>query len=81
MLVNARPTITRVRQAGVAQVGAGLSGAAARRGVVVNTAGVRVGLLSYMEDSFMHSLYMFSASLNLTATVRKHARRLQPAPR
>ncbi len=55
-----RSTLRHLKGAGMAGVGAGPGGAEARRGVVVEVGGVRVGLLSYMEDSFMHSLYMRS---------------------
>ena len=55
-----RATLENLDRAGVAGVGGGLSGPAARRGVVVKLGDTRVGLLSYMEDSFMHSLYVRS---------------------
>ena len=55
-----RSTLDHLTRAGVAGVGGGESGAAARRGVVVKIGDTRVGLLSYMEDSFMHSLYVRS---------------------
>lgn len=55
-----RATLKHLATAGMASVGGGMSGAAARRGVVVTVGDTRIGLLSYMEDSFMHSLYVRS---------------------
>ncbi len=55
-----RSTLDHLARAGVAGVGGGQTGAAARQGVVVKIGDTRVGLLSYMEDSFMHSLYVRS---------------------
>jgi poly-gamma-glutamate capsule biosynthesis protein CapA/YwtB (metallophosphatase superfamily) len=40
--------------------GAGSNASEARRGLVVKVRGLRVGLLAYLEDSPMHSLYMQS---------------------
>ncbi|PIE18432.1 MAG: hypothetical protein CSA65_04770 [Proteobacteria bacterium] len=40
--------------------GAGLNANEARRGVVLKVRGLRVGLLAYLEDSPMHSVYMQS---------------------
>ena len=59
-LAGLRSTLQQLSAARITGVGAGEGGAEARRGVVVNLGGTRVGLLSYMEDSFMHSLYMRS---------------------
>jgi poly-gamma-glutamate synthesis protein (capsule biosynthesis protein) len=53
-------TLRHLRAAEIVAVGAGEDGGSARRGVVWRIRGTRVGVLSYMEDSFMHSLYVRS---------------------
>jgi len=55
-----RDTLKHLKAAGVVPVGAGPDVSAARRGVVFDVRGTRVGLLSYLEDSLMHSLYVRS---------------------
>lgn len=53
-------TLEHLDKAGIVGFGAGRNADEARRGVVLDVAGVRVGLLGYLEDSFMDSLYMQS---------------------
>lgn len=53
-------TVRELRAVGLVPIGAGDSVAAARRGVVFELKGTRVGVLSYLEDSLMHSLYVRS---------------------
>jgi len=53
-------TLEQLRRAGIVPVGAGTSAAQARRGVVFEVRGVRLGVLSFLEDSLMHSIYVRS---------------------
>lgn len=53
-------TLKHLRRGGIVPFGAGHSASDARRGVVFNVKGTRVGLLSYLEDSLMHSVYVRS---------------------
>ncbi len=55
-----RDTLAHLRAAGLAAVGAGRDVAEARRGAVLHVRGVRVGLVSYLEDSLMHTAYVRS---------------------
>lgn len=55
-----RDTLRHLRQRSIAAIGAGETAADARRGVVFDVRGTRIGILSYLEDSPMHSLYMRS---------------------
>ncbi|MBK8480285.1 MAG: CapA family protein [Proteobacteria bacterium] len=50
-------TLGLLRQAGLAAIGAGADAAAARRGTIFTLRGTRVGVLAYLEDSLMDSLY------------------------
>jgi poly-gamma-glutamate capsule biosynthesis protein CapA/YwtB (metallophosphatase superfamily) len=76
-------TLDNIAKSKLVGFGAGLDAASARRGVVFDLRGTRVGLLSYLADSFMHSLYMQSFAhgrrpgcnrLELGALVRDIAR-------
>ncbi|MBW2734218.1 MAG: CapA family protein [Deltaproteobacteria bacterium] len=53
-------TLGHLSEAGIVGFGAGLDAKEAYRGVVYQLRGTRVGLLSYLEDSPMHSVYMQS---------------------
>lgn len=53
-------TLRHLRKSRVVALGAGRDAAEARRGAVWRIRGTRVGLLAYLEDSFMHSLYVRS---------------------
>jgi poly-gamma-glutamate capsule biosynthesis protein CapA/YwtB (metallophosphatase superfamily) len=53
-------TLSNLRRAGIVPIGAGESGAEARRGAVFEIRGTRVGVLSYLEDTLMHSVYVRS---------------------
>lgn len=53
-------TVRHLGEAGVVGFGAGKDAEEAYRGVVYDLRGTRVGLLSYLEDSPMHSVYMQS---------------------
>lgn len=50
-------TLRNLDRVGIASFGAGRTAQEARRGVVFELGGVRVGLLSYLEDSLMSSVY------------------------
>jgi len=53
-------TLDNLRQARITAFGAGRNAREARRGVVFDLAGTRVGVLSYLEDSFMDAIYVRS---------------------
>lgn len=55
-----RDTLRHLRQRSIAAIGAGATASDARRGAVFDVRGTRIGVLSYLEDSPMHSLYMRS---------------------
>jgi poly-gamma-glutamate capsule biosynthesis protein CapA/YwtB (metallophosphatase superfamily) len=55
-----RDTLEHLRASRVVALGAGRDAAAARRGAVWRIRGTRIGVLAYLEDSFMHSLYVRS---------------------
>jgi len=57
-------TLAHLDRAGVAHVGADLSESGARRGVVLNTAGGRLGVLSYLEDKVSWGLWTMSYALD-----------------
>lgn len=50
-------TLDQLRRAGLVAVGAGADAAEARRGTIFALRGTRVGVLAYLEDSWMDSLY------------------------
>lgn len=51
-------TLANLGQAGLAVIGAGRDAAEARRGVVVDVGGLRVGLLAYCERQFLWDVYV-----------------------
>jgi poly-gamma-glutamate synthesis protein (capsule biosynthesis protein) len=53
-------TLAQLERADVVPIGGGSTAAEARRGVVFDVGGTRVGVLSYMEDTLMHSIYVRS---------------------
>lgn len=57
-------TLAHLDRAGVTHLGAHLSEAGARRGVVLDTAGGRLGVLSYLEDKPTWSLWTMSYALD-----------------
>jgi hypothetical protein len=57
-------TLAHLDKAGVAYIGAGPSEAGARRGVVLETAGGRLGVLSYLEDKTFWRLWTMSYALD-----------------
>jgi poly-gamma-glutamate synthesis protein (capsule biosynthesis protein) len=57
-------TLANLDRAGVAHVGADLSEAGARRGLVLTTAGGRLGVLSYLEDKLTWGLWTMSYALD-----------------
>lgn len=50
-------TLRFLRAAGIEPLGAGRNEAEARRGVVVDVGGTRIGFLGYLEDSTQYNLY------------------------
>ena len=58
-------TIEALDRVGIAHIGADLTEAKARRGVVLETAGGRLGLLSYLEDKISWRLWTLSYALDL----------------
>lgn len=59
-------TLGNLRRAGIVAIGAGESNAEARRGAVFKIRGTRVGVLSYLADTLMHSVYVRSFAAGLT---------------
>jgi poly-gamma-glutamate synthesis protein (capsule biosynthesis protein) len=53
-------SLSHLERLGVVPIGGGPTAAEARRGVVFDVRGTRVGVLSYMEDTLMHSIYVRS---------------------
>ena len=51
-------TIANITGAGMVAIGAGRDAAAARRGVVVDVGGIRIGLLAYCERQLVWDLYV-----------------------
>jgi poly-gamma-glutamate synthesis protein (capsule biosynthesis protein) len=51
-------TVANIERAGMAAIGAGRDAASARRGVVVDVGGIRVGLLAYAERQFFWDVYV-----------------------
>jgi poly-gamma-glutamate synthesis protein (capsule biosynthesis protein) len=56
-------TLGHLERAGIVGVGGGRNAREARRGVVFEREGVRVGVLAYLEDSFMDALYTRSFAI------------------
>jgi poly-gamma-glutamate synthesis protein (capsule biosynthesis protein) len=56
-------TLDHLDRAGIVAVGGGRNAREARRGVVFVRDGVRVGVLAYLEDSFMDALYTRSFAI------------------
>lgn len=51
-------TLAHVARAGIAAIGAGRDAAEARRGVVVDVGGIRIGLLAYCERQLLWDVYL-----------------------
>lgn len=51
-------TIAEIQKRGLIGVGAGKNSDEAYRGALIEIHGIKIGMLSYLEDSFMDSLYM-----------------------
>src|SRR6185295_18349410 len=51
-------TVRYLDEAGIAHVGAGANESAARRPVIVDVGGIRVGFLGYLEDKAGYDLYL-----------------------
>jgi hypothetical protein len=58
-------TLRALDGVGIAHIGADLTEAKARRGLVLDTAGGRLGLLSYLEDKLSWRLWTLSYALDL----------------
>jgi poly-gamma-glutamate capsule biosynthesis protein CapA/YwtB (metallophosphatase superfamily) len=57
-------TLKHLNEGGINHVGAGLSEAEARRGIVVRTPGGRLGILSYMQSKYHWRFYTMSFALD-----------------
>jgi poly-gamma-glutamate synthesis protein (capsule biosynthesis protein) len=81
-----RDTLRHLDSAGIARVGAGASEAEARRPVVFDVGGTRIGFLAYLEDRVVYNLYFRTFAVAgrtgcaryLRADVEEDVRRLRP---
>ena len=81
-----RDTLRRLDAAGIAHAGAGASETEARRPVVFDVGGTRIGFLAYLEDRIVYNLYFRTFAVGgrtgcaryLRADVEEDVRRLRP---
>ena len=64
-------TLEQLRSAGITPVGAGNSSREARRGAVFDVRGTRIGVLSYMQNSVVRSVYMQSFARSMAPGVAR----------